>query len=227
MTGSHGDYDSWLVGLSATGNIQWQKCNGGTNADFSAYRTITVASGTFTITLVASGTQPTAGQHIRVINYGTGLVTIARSGQNINGATTSLTLSAASGQAPASAFIVSDGTNYLADVNGPSPTKRVLTLTSSTTYAPTTDTDQVEMAMTGGAGTLTVNAPTGTTPVNGQLLLLGFLCTNSQTFSWNSIYIPSPNISTPSVCPADVTKWFSVGAKYSSVLTKWQIIATN
>lgn len=88
-------------------------------ADFAGNKTITVASGTFTITLVASGaTQPSAGQSISVINYGTGVVTIARSGQNINGAAANLTLPAATAAAPAAVEIVSDGTNYFAWVTG-------------------------------------------------------------------------------------------------------------
>lgn len=81
-------------------------------SDFAACKTITVASGTFTVTLVASNLQPAAGQCIWVGNYGSGIVTIARSGQNINGGTSSLTLSAASATATTGAFIVSDGTNY-------------------------------------------------------------------------------------------------------------------
>lgn len=92
-------------------------------ADFTNYKTIIVASGTFTITLVASGAQPATGQSIRVINYGSGVVTIARSGQNINGGTSSITVGAASATAPTSAFIVSDGTNYFAEASsaGASP----------------------------------------------------------------------------------------------------------
>lgn len=83
-------------------------------SDFSGYKTIAVASGTFTITLVASGTQPANGQFINIVNYGTGVVTIARSGQNINGGTTSILLGSASAAAtnPQFATIWSDGTNY-------------------------------------------------------------------------------------------------------------------
>jgi hypothetical protein len=88
-------------------------------ADFSNYKTITVASGTFTITLVASGSQPAAGQSIHVINYGSGTVTIAVSGQNINGAATSISLPPpTTAQQPVSAVVESDGTNYFADVSG-------------------------------------------------------------------------------------------------------------
>jgi hypothetical protein len=89
-----------------------------TTADFSACKVISAASGTFTVTLVASGSQPTNGQCIWVVNYGSGVVTIARSGQNINGGTSSLTLAAASATAPTAAFIVSDGTNYFASLMG-------------------------------------------------------------------------------------------------------------
>jgi hypothetical protein len=87
-------------------------------ADFIGCKTIPVASGTFTITLVASGTQPPTGQCIDVINYGSGVVTIARSGQNINGGTASLTLPAASATSPVAAHIVSNGTDYFAELYG-------------------------------------------------------------------------------------------------------------
>lgn len=102
-------------------------------ADFAAYKLISVASGTFTITLVASGSQPPAGQYIVINNYGSGIVTIAASGQNINGAATSLALPAAlSAQAPVSARIWSDGTNYFAEM-GIAPTDVVQTPSSSLT----------------------------------------------------------------------------------------------
>lgn len=89
--------------------------------DFTNLKNITVASGTFTITLVASGSQPANGTYITVINYGSGVVTIARSGQNINGGTSSLTLSAGSATAPTSSQIWSDGTNYFANIHTTSP----------------------------------------------------------------------------------------------------------
>ena len=83
-------------------------------ADFTCFTTITVASGTFTITLVASGSQPAAGLWLKIINYGSGVVTVARSGQNINGAAADLTLAAGSASAPTGLFVTSDGTNYFA-----------------------------------------------------------------------------------------------------------------
>jgi hypothetical protein len=103
-------------------------------SDFSNCKTIPVASGTFTITLVASGSQPASGQCINVFNYGSGVVTIARSGQNINGGTASITLNAASASAPTSANIVSDGTNYEATIDEGT----VGTVTSIATTSPIT-----------------------------------------------------------------------------------------
>jgi Bacterial Ig domain/Ig-like domain CHU_C associated len=35
VTGNHNSYDFWIVKLSSTGNIQWQKSLGGTNYDFA------------------------------------------------------------------------------------------------------------------------------------------------------------------------------------------------
>jgi hypothetical protein len=92
-------------------------------ADFAGNKTILVASGTFTITLVASGaTQPSTGQSIKVLNYGTGTVTIARSGQNINGGTASLVVPPGTATAPMTAWIVSNGTDYFATTTMPSTT---------------------------------------------------------------------------------------------------------
>ncbi len=87
-------------------------------ADFAACKTITVASGTFTITLVASGSQPTTGQCITILNYGAGVVTLARSGQNINGAASNLTGTAGSATGPTGWRVYSDGTNYFAQIIG-------------------------------------------------------------------------------------------------------------
>ena len=89
-----------------------------TTADFATCATIPVASGTFTITLVASSSQPANGQCVFIINYGSGAVTIAGNGQHLNGVTSSLTLTPGSATTPNGAFIVSDGTNYEAQLFG-------------------------------------------------------------------------------------------------------------
>lgn len=80
--------------------------------DFDRYKTITVASGTFTITLVAVASQPADGKYIDVINYGSGVVTIARVDQNLNGGVSSLVVPAGSATAPTGAKIISNGSVY-------------------------------------------------------------------------------------------------------------------
>ncbi len=106
------------------------------SSDFTNYKKIPAASGTFTITLVASGSQPPAGQYITIENYGSGVVTIARSGQNINGATTSLSLpAAADAQHPSTAKITSNGTDYFGEVTVFPPTCTNQFLRSATACA--------------------------------------------------------------------------------------------
>lgn len=34
VSGSHGDYEAWIVRLNTSGNMQWQKCLGGTKGDY-------------------------------------------------------------------------------------------------------------------------------------------------------------------------------------------------
>lgn len=89
-----------------------------TATDFNAYTMIPVSANTFTITLPASGSQPTSGKHIWIVNYGAGVVTVARSGQLINGAAADLTLAAGGASTPTGLFIMSDGTNYIALPSG-------------------------------------------------------------------------------------------------------------
>lgn len=85
-----------------------------TVADFGDNKTIPVATGTFTITLLPSGSQPPAWQFITIINSGSGVVTVGRNGLLINGAAADFTIPAGSPSAPNTAVFLSDGTNYIA-----------------------------------------------------------------------------------------------------------------
>jgi hypothetical protein len=87
-------------------------------SDFAQTKTIAVASGTFTITLVDTATQPPDGQFVTIVNYGDGVVSVVPSGQTLNGDTAALTLPASTAQNPATLRIVSDGTNYVASLAG-------------------------------------------------------------------------------------------------------------
>ncbi len=128
-------------------------------ADFTACKTIPVASGTFTITLVASGAQPLDGQCIDVVNYGSGVVTIARSGQNINGGTASYLVQSGSALVPSRARVVSNGTDYFIEGGFTNP----MTAAGDTIYAGTTG---LPARLAGAAG---IYRSSGTVPSYAEL----------------------------------------------------------
>jgi hypothetical protein len=82
--------------------------------DFNTYKTIPVASGTFTLTLPAAANQPTDGKYIEILNYGSGVVTVARTDTTLNGGTASLVLAPGTALVPTGMRVLSDGTNYFA-----------------------------------------------------------------------------------------------------------------
>jgi hypothetical protein len=57
-------------------------------------------------------------------------------------------------------------------------------------------TDIATQINTQAAGTLTINAPTGTIS-NGQKIMLRIKSTNVQTFSWNAIFAGSTDSALP------------------------------
>jgi hypothetical protein len=79
-------------------------------ADLLGCKTITIASGTFTIGLLA--TVPASGQCLQVINYGTGTITVSPNGHNLNGSSSSATIPPGSASAATGGYFHSDGTNY-------------------------------------------------------------------------------------------------------------------
>lgn len=140
-------------------------------ADFTSCKTIIVASGTFTITLVASGSQPADGACITVLNYGTGVVTLARSGQNINGAASNLTGTAGSATAPTGWRVYSNGTNYFAEVIGGGGSGAVSSVTAGAsgalTISPTTGAVVVDVDTAYVPGKTTSNTWTGVNDFSG------------------------------------------------------------
>lgn len=105
----------------------------------------------------------------------------------------------------------------------------VTSLSPSTTY--TCDwriAHTCQMSYTAASTTIIVAAPPAV-PADGTLTRYKFLCTSLQTLDWATagVYVASPNVPFPTSCPADVTKYFIVGVERSSVLGKYQVIATN
>ncbi|MBK3666174.1 hypothetical protein JJE66_33755 [Bradyrhizobium diazoefficiens] len=76
-------------------------------------------------------------------------------------------------------------------------TKRVTTATNATSITPNSDNcDVLYQLNTQVAGTLTINADTGT-PTNGQSLLFKLKCTNAQTLAWNAQFVAGATGSLP------------------------------
>jgi hypothetical protein len=100
---------------------------------------------------------------------------------------------------------------------------RVVTLTSSTSFTPDANTTDIAVQFnTQGAGTLTINAPTGT-PVSGQKIVYRITTTNAQTLSYNAIYQASSDIALPTTLSAGTTNY--LGFFYNSTAAKWQLVA--
>lgn len=93
--------------------------------------------------------------------------------------------------------------------------------TSITVNADTTDT--ATQANTQAAGTLTINAPTGTI-INGQKIIIRLSSTNVQTFSWNAVFQGSTDIGLPTASSGGGLYDY-VGFIYNSTTSKWQMIA--
>lgn len=166
-------------------------------ADFTACKVISVASGTFTATLVASGSQPTNGQCLWLFNYGSGVVTISRSGQNLNGGTGTLSLPAGSATAPSAAFIVSDGTNYFASLH------EVPATTTCTNQAVTAVNGTASATCATVISTMTDTSIAKTATGLGQFAattsaqLLGVL--SDETGTGAAVFATSPTLVTPAL----------------------------
>jgi hypothetical protein len=104
--------------------------------------------------------------------------------------------------------------------------KRVVAVADGTSITPNADTsDIVTQANTQSAGTLTMNAPSGSA-VNGQGLVIRMSSTAVQTFAWNAIYQGSADLPLP-LTTSGASKTDYLGFIYNSTTTKWQVLAKN
>jgi uncharacterized protein YjbI with pentapeptide repeats len=104
--------------------------------------------------------------------------------------------------------------------------KRVVAVADGTSITPDADTsDIVTQANTQSAGTLTMNAPSGSA-VNGQGLVIRMSSTAVQTFAWNAIYQGSSDLPLP-LTTSGAGKADYLGFIYNSTTTKWQVLAKN
>jgi hypothetical protein len=103
---------------------------------------------------------------------------------------------------------------------------RVVSYADATSITMNADTtDMATMANTQTAGTFTLNAPTGTL-ANGQKLMFRMTSTNVQTFSWNSVFRGSTDLTLPTAS-SGAGKEDYLGFIYDSTSVKWDLIAKN
>ena len=101
---------------------------------------------------------------------------------------------------------------------------RVVTIADATSITMNGDTtDIATQTNTQVAGTLTINAVTGTL-ANGQKIVLRLQSSNVQTFSWNAIFTGSTDLALPTVSSGS-SKYDYVGFIYNTTATKWQLLA--
>jgi len=101
---------------------------------------------------------------------------------------------------------------------------RVVVIADATSITVNADTTDVATQVnTQAAGTLTVNAPTGTI-VNGQKFILRLQSTNVQTFAWNAVFQGSTDLGLPTASSGGALYDY-VGFIYNSTAAKWQMIA--
>jgi hypothetical protein len=164
----------------------------------------TPSSGTLTNCTFPTLNQNTTGTASNV----TGTVAIA------NGGTGATTLAGAS-------IVTYSGTETLTNKD---IVERVVSIADGTSITINADTtDIATQANTQTAGTLTINAPTGT-PVNGQKIVLRLQSTNVQTFSWNAIFAGSVDLPLPTASTGS-SDYDYLGFIYNSTASKWQLLA--
>jgi hypothetical protein len=103
---------------------------------------------------------------------------------------------------------------------------RVVAVADATSITPNINTsDIVSQTNTQAAGTLTINAPTGSLN-NGQKFIIRLQATNAQTFSWNAIYGGSTDLPLPTTSSSGA-KYDYLGFVYNTTANKWQMLAKN
>jgi hypothetical protein len=104
--------------------------------------------------------------------------------------------------------------------------KRTVVVATGTSISINADvTDTVHQANTQVAGTLTINAPTGT-PIDNQQIMIKIKSTNVQTFAWNAIFKGSTDLPLPTATSGSSLTDY-IGFTYDASVPKWNAIAKN
>ncbi len=198
------------TGAQGTGNLVFSIAPTFTGTTTAAGLTATgtvTASGTISLTgntgntTANYSTNATLNGNTKNVNIGTGGVagstTVVNIGTNTSGATSTVV------------------------INGYAP--RVTTVADATSISPADySTDIVSQTNTQGIGTLTINAPSGLTPYDGQLMDIRIKSTNIQTLSWNSVYQGCTTLALPAATTGS-SKTDIFFFMYNSLTSKWGV----
>jgi hypothetical protein len=116
-----------------------------------------------------------------------------------------------------------NGTKWVGGSSG-SSVKRVVSIPSSASL--TLDLDTTDVGFQKNiqvAGTLTINAPSGT-PVSEQRIEILLKSTNIQTLAWDAVFQGSSDLSLPTASTG-TDKYDRLGFSWNEDAGKWQLIA--
>jgi hypothetical protein len=138
------------------------------------------------------------------------------------GGSTNIQGTLAAGNTTVTGFVNATSTGYFAGGINP----RVVSIADGTSITVNTDiTDIATQINTQAAGTLTINAPTGTA-TNGEKFILRIKSTNVQTFSWNAAFGGSVDMALPTATSGSSLTDY-LGFQYDSTAAEWHMIAKN
>jgi len=190
-----------------------------------------VASAGASITNGTSNVTVSASSNITANVAGSAVATWATTGQYVTGvisATGNITAGNILGGANVNATTLTGATVSVTGniITGGGIVSRVVPISDATSVTINADTtDLATQTNTQVTGTLTVNAPTGTL-ANGQKITFRLQSSNVQTFSWNTVFAGSTDLSLPTTSSGS-SKYDYMGFIYNSTATKWQLLAKN
>jgi hypothetical protein len=241
--------DSWLTRTSV-GNFALGTTPGGTNANLVLNSVIVqalqqVANNFFSILdgngisrFFLSNTSPYTNTFISAISGGSIFIG-STSKCIVNNDTGNISLTGAtSGTTTIAASAIASGTVSLPattdtlaalalaqTLTNKRLTPRQVAMADAVAITPTSDTADINtFVSTQIAGTLTVNAPSGT-PTDGQKLTLRLKSTNAQTYSFNATYAFSTSVTAPTTLAAGKTDY--IGLMWNATNTKWDVVAVD
>jgi hypothetical protein len=121
------------------------------------------------------------------------------------------------------------GTDYVSPTGAETLTNKniqsrvVASTTNTTPVVINADTTDMATLVYTSAGTVVINAPTGT-PVNGQKLLFRMQATSANSLTWNAIFAGAATLTLPTAATG-TSKYDYMGFIYNSTASKWQLVA--